>query len=134
MAYLFQGWYVNFSAGVFIGEKTKELAKITFIGASITIALNLLLVPMFGMMGSAIATLSSYLSMALILLYYSKKSLNVPYSWIKNLSAVGIAALLIYAQPSALNLGVPEFLVSIVFILFGTSVAWLLVMGKVRWK
>lgn len=132
MAYLFQGWYVNFSAGVFIGEKTKELAKITFIGASITIALNLLLVPNFGMMGSAVATLSSYLSMAMILLYYSKKSLNVPYSWIRNLSAVAIAAFLIYLKPHSLSLGIPDVILSLLFILVGTAIAWVLVMGLKR--
>jgi len=67
LAYWFQGWFVVFSAGIFIKEKTKILPGITMVGAGITIMLNFMLVPQFGMMGSAIATLVCY---AVIVFYF----------------------------------------------------------------
>src|SRR5699024_141002 len=68
-AYWFHGWYMNFSAGIFIREKTKVLPVITLIGATITVASNLVLIPYIGMMGSAVATLISYAAMAMLLYY-----------------------------------------------------------------
>ncbi|MCH8548694.1 MAG: oligosaccharide flippase family protein, partial [Balneolaceae bacterium] len=64
IAYWFHGWYINFSSGVFIKEKTTVLYKITLMGAVITIIANLLLIPHFGMTGSAAATSLSYGAMA----------------------------------------------------------------------
>lgn len=75
LAYWFQGWYVNFSAGIFIGEKTKVLAYITLIGSVVTVTGNLLFVPHFGMLASAYTTLASYAVMAMIIYYHSKKLL-----------------------------------------------------------
>ncbi|MGF1671731.1 MAG: lipopolysaccharide biosynthesis protein, partial [Balneolaceae bacterium] len=79
LAYWFHGWYVNFSAGIFIKEKTRVLYKITLMGALITIITNLLLIPLLGMTGSAIATLLSYSTMAIVLGLYSRKVMDVPY-------------------------------------------------------
>src|SRR5699024_2864778 len=83
VAYWFHGWYMNFSAGIFIREKTKVLPVITLIGAAITIGANLLLIPVYGMMGSAAATLISYCSMALMLYYQSTKVYPVNYQMIR---------------------------------------------------
>lgn len=79
LAYWFQGWFVNFSAGIFIKDQTSKLPLITAIGSIITIGLNFALVPWLGMMGSAIATLSCYAVMSLVLLRYSRKAVDVPY-------------------------------------------------------
>jgi O-antigen/teichoic acid export membrane protein len=79
LAYWFHGWYINFSAGIFISEKTKVLPKIMIAGAVITIIANLLLVPVLGMMGAAWATVISYGIMALSLYYFSIKEYKVPY-------------------------------------------------------
>ena len=73
LAYWFQGWYINFSVGVFIQEKTKRLAQITGIGAIITIIVNVALIPVLGMKGAAIATLLSYGTMAVILYQVAQK-------------------------------------------------------------
>ncbi len=98
IAYWFQGWYVNFSAGIFIAEKTKKLAQITLIGASVTIIANLVLIPIYGMMGSAIATLISYLIMAMLIYRYSTQSFNVPYKLWQAFAVVGVAAIAIFGK------------------------------------
>ncbi len=78
-AYWFHGWYYNFSAGIFIKEKTSVFAKITLLGGVITIIANLIFIPFYGMMGAAFATLLSYASMALMLLLKVQKIYPVPY-------------------------------------------------------
>jgi O-antigen/teichoic acid export membrane protein len=79
LAYWFHGWYINFSAGIFISEKTKVLPTIMLTGAAITIVTNYLLVPVMGMMGAAWATVISYGVMAVSLYYFSTKEYKVPY-------------------------------------------------------
>lgn len=78
-AYWFQGWYTNFTAGVFIREKTKILPKITLAGATITILANIVLIPKFGMEGAAWASVMSYGSMALMIYRESQKQFPIPY-------------------------------------------------------
>lgn len=98
IAYWFQGWYVNFSAGIFIAEKTKRLAQITLTGALVTIIANIILVPEYGMQGSAVATLMSYLTMALMIYRYSTRSFSVPYDIRKGFAVVGLAAFGVYGK------------------------------------
>lgn len=100
LAYWFHGWYINFSSGVFIKEKTRVLYKITLLGASITIVANLLLIPLLGMTGSAIATLLSYGTMATVLGLYSKKIMEVPYRLPESFGFMGIIAALVFVEPA----------------------------------
>jgi O-antigen/teichoic acid export membrane protein len=100
LAYWFHGWYINFSSGVFIKEKTRVLYKITMLGATITIVANLLLIPHFGMTGSAIATLLSYGTMATVLGLYSKRIMEVPYRLPESFGFMGIIAALVFVEPS----------------------------------
>ena len=97
-AYWFQGWYVNFSAGIFIKNKTKRLAQITLIGAIITVVANLILIPLFGILGSASATLLSYFAMALLIYFYSNKALNIPYKKLQAIAVLVITALALFAK------------------------------------
>ena len=99
LAYWFHGWYINFSSGVFIKEKTKVLYKITLMGAIITIIANLALIPYFGMIGSAAATLMSYGAMALTLGYFSRKIMHVPYRLRESLGLMVIFAGLVFGEP-----------------------------------
>lgn len=80
LAYWFHGWYMNFSAGIFISERTGILSVIMIVGAIITIVANAILVPMLGMMGSAWATVISYAVMSLTLFVFSTRAYNVPYT------------------------------------------------------
>lgn len=98
LAYWFHGWYINFSSGVFIKERTKILYKITFLGAAITIAANLALIPVYGMVGAAIATLLSYSIMAVTLGLYSKKIMDVPYRLPESFGLMIIMAGLVFGE------------------------------------
>lgn len=119
LAYWFQGWYVNFSAGIFISETTKRLPQITLIGAAITIVANLIMIPFFGMMGSAIATLSSYAVMAALIYYYSSTAFRVPYKLASGLAVMLIATALYYLKPTILEFGFSDLLASFLLLLTG---------------
>ena len=118
-AYWFQGWYTNFSAGIFIEEETKVLPKITLIGAAITVIANLILIPFLGMMGSAIATLISYAGMALLLYRKSRAVYPVPYQVGRGMLMILIAAALVMLQPAFTVATGSEWISSLILLLIG---------------
>jgi len=130
MAYWLQGWYINFSAGIFIGEKTKVLAFITLIGSAITIAGNYLFVPHFGMMASAYTTLLSYAVMAFVIYFYSKKAFNVPYKIWQGVVVLLIAALTIYLKPILGKIISSEFIASILLLIVSIVVIVVVTLTK----
>lgn len=119
MAYWFQGWYVNFSAGIFISETTKRLPQITLIGAGITIVTNLILIPHFGMMGAATATLLSYFTMAMVIYYYSTKAFKVPYKLLYGFGVMIISTGLYLSKPYLLLFGITDLISSILLLYAG---------------
>ena len=120
-AYWFQGWYMNFSAGIFIEEKTRVLPVITLIGAGVTIAANLLLIPQFGMMGSAAATLASYGLMAMLLYYKSVQVYPVNYQIGRSFLMMGIAAACVYMLPQATQWTASEWTGRLMMLLVGSA-------------
>lgn len=119
IAYWFQGWYINFSAGIFISETTKRLPQITLMGAGITIIANLIMIPIFGMMGSALATLTSYAVMALLIYYYSTNAFDVPYKLLRGFTVMGMAAGLFYLKPTVISAGLSELTASFLLLITG---------------
>lgn len=91
-AYLLNGMYVNFTAGIYIEKKTKYLPLITGIGAASNIAANFLLIPIYSYMGAAIATLVSYFLMMIGIYYFSNKYYPVNYEYRK----IGMAFVLLF--------------------------------------
>jgi len=118
LAYWFHGWYINFSSGVFIKEKTRVFYKITLMGAAITIIANLLLIPYFGMTGSAVATLFSYGAMAVTLGLYSKRVMEVPYRLPESFGLMAVMAALVFLEPVVMDLLNNGWLLSKILITF----------------
>lgn len=120
-AYWFHGWYMNFSAGIFIKEKTKVLPVIMLIGAGLTIAGNLLLIPYFGMIGSASATLVSYAAMALLLYRQSTKIYKVDYQLVRAFGMVALAVACLLFQPYLSQWTNGEWTSRFIMLGFGTA-------------
>ena len=80
-ANFFLGIYYNLSIWYKLTEKTRYGAYIAIFGASITIVLNILLIPVFGFVGCALATLICYSSMVLLSFYLSNKHFPIPYNY-----------------------------------------------------
>lgn len=128
-AYWFQGWYMNFSAGIFINENTKVLPVITLIGAVVTIVANLALIPFFGMMGSAVATLISYGVMALLLYWQSRRVYPVPYNMGKAAGMMVLATACLLVSPFFTTWLHSEWIAGVLLLLIGISGLSLLAIG-----
>lgn len=79
LANLCLGMYYNLSIWYKLTDKTRIGAVIAVIGASITIVLNIALIPSIGYAGSAWATLVCYASMVVISYFWSRKYYSIPY-------------------------------------------------------
>ena len=119
-ANFFLGIYYNLSIWYKLTEKTKYGAYIAIFGASITIILNFLLIPIFGFVGSALATLACYFSMVMISFYFSNKHFPIAYNYYRILMYFFLMIfiyLIIYYTNFSLILDV-SFLVGYCFLVY----------------
>lgn len=91
MANLFLGLYYNLSVWYKLTEKTIYGAYISVFGAAVTIALNLILIPYLGFIGSAWATLLCYSLMTIYSYLLGKKHYPIPYPLRRIAFYVGLA-------------------------------------------
>ena len=128
LAYVFTGAYVNFVVGVYLEKKTKYLPYATGAGALVNVAANFALIPKFGITGAAIATLLSYIVMAVGIYFPSQRLYHVDYEWgrlarvVLAACAVVVSVLLLGLEPAtaggiAVKLGFTALFVLLVFIL-----------------
>ena len=72
-AYIFRGFYVFSSYPIFYTKNTKIIPKITLLAGLLNVALNILLIPIIGIMAAVITTFLSHMLTAILAHYYSKK-------------------------------------------------------------
>lgn len=96
LSYLIYGIYINFAAGLHVTEKTQYLPFVTGAGAAVNVAANLVLIPRFGMMGSAYATLLGYGVMAVSVYFVTRRFYPVPYELGRLLKLAAVVAVLFY--------------------------------------
>ena len=78
-ANLLVGINLNLNIWYKLEDKTRFGAYITFFGLFFTVVLNIVLIPMMGIMGAAIATLVSYGAMTGFAYYLNQKHFRTPY-------------------------------------------------------
>jgi len=105
LANLFLGIFFNFSIWYKLNDMTKYGAYLAIFGAVITIVLNVILVPIYGYVGSAWATLICYFCMMLLSFYWGQKYYRVPYD-MKNaffylILAMGLFLISKYFRPGS---------------------------------
>ena len=88
--YLVYGLQNIFKAGALIANKTFALTGCALLAAAVNIGLNFALIPAWGIMGAAVATVISYLLMLLLILLLSQQSLPVDWRWRKMLLVVSV--------------------------------------------
>lgn len=104
MANIFLGIYYNLSIWYKLTNKNMMGALITFGGAAITIALNILLIPRFHYLGAAIATFCCYLFMMVISYTIGQKYYPVPYARKKLIAYLVLVVLLLLIHRGLVNL------------------------------
>ena len=98
LANLFLGIYYNLSVWYKLTDKTYFGTLLTAVGASITLTFLFLLIPIFGYLGAAYATLICYASIATLSYYFGNKYFPVPYKTGSALLYIGVAVVLVTLQ------------------------------------
>ena len=68
-----QSVYTMFVGIIFLRRRTKRLPFITLVSAVASIALNVLLIPVYGVMGAAVTTLLAYLLSATLTYQFARR-------------------------------------------------------------
>lgn len=113
LGYYFFGFYVLQLPGVFHTDRTKRIPVFRGTGAVLIILLNLILIPLFGIMGTAYSKALAYLGMAMIIWFSNIKYYKIPHSWWGILYPIIYMLLIIYI-PHSLIL---KYALSILYIL-----------------
>jgi O-antigen/teichoic acid export membrane protein len=97
LAYLFLGIYYNMSVWFKLTNKTYYGTIITFIGVFITVMGNFVLIPVAGYMGSSIAALLCYFTMAVTCYGIGQRYYPIPYTMVKDLGYIIVTYMIILA-------------------------------------
>jgi O-antigen/teichoic acid export membrane protein/glycosyltransferase involved in cell wall biosynthesis len=73
--------YIVVAIGVGRVRRTQFNWVVTGVAAAVNVGLNLALIPVYGMMGAAIATVAAYTTMAVGMAWWSQRIYPVPYQW-----------------------------------------------------
>ena len=79
--------YIVVAIGVGRAKRTQFNWVVTGAAAVVNIALNLLLIPPYGMMGAAVATIAAYATMFAGMAWWAQRIYPVPYQWRRVLTA-----------------------------------------------
>jgi O-antigen/teichoic acid export membrane protein len=96
---LLLGVYVIISHILIAVRKTRVMAIIWGLAASVNLSLNILIVPQIGILGAAITTLIAYALVLVLVAYYSFKEFTFHIEWVfilKSLAASAIMSLVIW--------------------------------------
>lgn len=121
LANLCLGVYHNLSVWYKITDRTKFGAIISCLGAAVTLAINIVFIPLYGFKASAVATLCAYGSMMLISYGLSRKYYKIDYPLkrlgLYSLVGLGFAGLSFYELRPQLWVGI-LFIIAYVLMVF----------------
>lgn len=80
-AYMMKGCYLIFLPGLYFEKKLIMQSVIEWVAALVNVALNLLWIPIFGIVGAAAATLVGYVMLPLCTWALGRQCLTVKYNW-----------------------------------------------------
>jgi O-antigen/teichoic acid export membrane protein len=121
------GVYINISIWFKLKDKTLYGLAFTIIGAIFAILGNFILLPVIGILGSAISIIISYLAMTLTCYFVGKKFFPVPYRFLPILAysaffmAIVVASFYIQFDNTlldvAFNLSIPAIMLVLVYLI-----------------
>ena len=83
LGYVFFGINQVFLPGIYFEKKTRYLAYITLVASVVNIAANFIFIPMFGILGSAIASLLGYIILSSLTYFASQSLFKVHYEYFR---------------------------------------------------
>jgi O-antigen/teichoic acid export membrane protein len=102
LGYACNGIQYCVAPGVHLAGRTKQLSLLAVIAAVLNVGLNLLLIPRFGMLGAAWATLLSFIALAAATAVVAQRGYPVPYEY-GRLAKVVATAVFVYGAASLLS-------------------------------
>ena len=100
------GAYIVVAIGVGRIRRTQFNWVVTGAAAAVNVALNLTLIPRYGMMGAAVATVAAYVTMAIGMAWWSQRIYPVPYQW-RRVATAAFAAVGLAVLGKVLDIGLP---------------------------
>jgi len=133
----FKGCYLIILPGIYFAEKLYRQSMVEWIAAFINIVLNLWLIPIYGIVGAAIATFVSYSSLPVLAWLVSRHYLAVDYQWKRLATALimtAIACTLLYQTSFFMDEGLVGILLvnSVVLLVFFAATYRLLLTASER--
>lgn len=98
--------YIVISIGVGRARRTQFNWVVTGAAALLNVALNLILIPPYGMMGAAVATVAAYTLMFVGMAWWAQRAYPVPYQW-RRVVTLGAAAVGLTVLGKALDVPLP---------------------------
>jgi len=130
-AYLVQSWSEAFQFAIDVSERTRYATIAFWCATVVTIGLYVFLIPRYGPMGAAIATLLGYVVRFLLTRHFAERLTQLGYAWAPVVRLVGIAGLVVTAgqllRPEQLSL---EFVASSLLGLAYLGLVWSLVLTR----
>lgn len=135
LANVFLGIYYNLNIWYKLENKNRIGAVIALTGAALTLILNLMLIPVLGIMGSALTTLVVYFLMVILSYSAGRKHYPVPYQTGRILFYL-IAASILYLVQSTLALSyewADTLSIKLVLLLVFLLLVWVLERPEKKW-
>jgi O-antigen/teichoic acid export membrane protein len=95
LSYVLYGCYFQLATGIYVEGKTKHMAMLIGGAAVLNVVLNFALIPEYGIMGSAVATLIGYALLPLGAYLISQRYYRVDYEWSRVIK-ICLAVMIIY--------------------------------------
>ena len=127
LGYVFLGIYYNLSVWYKLTNKNMYGAYITIVGVIITIVLNIVLVPLYGYVGSAWATFVCYGYMMVVSYLSGQKHYRIPYATKKLLAYIVIVLLFYGLQKLIYHVYPSTLLYALVAILSWLAFGWFII-------
>lgn len=93
---VFWGFSPLYAAGLYIHKKTKKLTYILFVGVSVNVVLNIILIPIMNLAGAALSTLITYIVLMGLLMSVSVKYLKIRFDIYALLKSVFASAIMYF--------------------------------------
>jgi O-antigen/teichoic acid export membrane protein len=130
--FMLKGCYLITLPGIYFAGKLHKQSAVEWVAAIANIGLNLWLIPLFGIVGAALATFISYLTLPIFAWLVARHYLTVDYEWqrlVKISMAILLASALLYFLSARLDIGlVSTIIINAAVLLLFVSLTYRLLM------
>ncbi len=117
-AYIFGGARSVVSLGLYLKRKTNFIAYNTIGAAVLNIGLNFLLIPKYKMMGAAVATIISFVTLYFVTYFVANRFYKIPFENMKLVKMLILAIVLFFLSTLTTNLNIlPRILIKVAMLI-----------------